>query len=76
METWVTFGLLGQYTSNHIIQESDLIISLGSRLNPKMIGYDSSKFAPNATKFIVDVDQNEIKKLKFDNKIGWCIGGV
>jgi acetolactate synthase-1/2/3 large subunit len=67
------FGLLGQYTSNHIIQESDLIISLGSRLNPKMIGYDSSKFAPNATKFIVDVDQNEIKKLKFDNKIGWCI---
>ena len=67
------FGLLGQYTSNHIIQESDLVISLGSRLNPKMIGYDSSKFAPNATKFIVDVDQNEIKKLKFDNKIGWCI---
>ena len=67
------FGLLGQYTSNHIIQESDLIISLGSRLNPKMIGYDSSKFAPNATKFIVDIDKNEIKKLKFNNKIGWCI---
>lgn len=67
------FGLLGQYTSNHIIQESDLVISLGSRLNPKMIGYDSSKFAPNAVKFIVDVDKNEIKKLKFDNKIGWCV---
>lgn len=66
------FGLLGQYTSNHIVQESDLVISLGSRLNPKMIGYDSSKFAPNATKFIVDVDINEIKKLKFDNKVGWC----
>lgn len=67
------FGLLGQYTSNHIIQESDLVISLGSRLNPKMIGYDSSKFAPHATKFIVDIDINEIKKLKFNNKIGWCI---
>lgn len=66
------FGLLGQYTSNHIVQESDLVISLGSRLNPKMIGYDSSKFAPNATKFIVDVDRNEIKKLKFNKKVGWC----
>ena len=67
------FGLLGQYTSNHIIQESDLVISLGSRLNPKMIGYDSSKFAPNATKFVVDVDQNEIKKLKFNKKVSWCV---
>jgi len=67
------FGILGQRTSNQIIQESDLVISLGSRLNPKMIGYDQSKFAPGATKFIIDVDKNEIKKLKFKNKIGWCI---
>lgn len=67
------FGLLGQYTSNHIIQESDLVISLGSRLNPKMIGYDSMKFSPQATKFVVDVDPNEIKKLKFNKKESWCI---
>jgi len=66
------FGILGQHSSNHIIQESDLVISLGSRLNPKMTGYDSLKFAPNATKFIVDIDINEIKKLKFKKKIGWC----
>lgn len=67
------FGLLGQYTSNHIIQDSDFILSLGSRLNPKMIGYDSNKFAPNAIKFVVDIDFNEIKKLNFDNKIEWNI---
>lgn len=66
------FGLLGQYTSNHLIQQSDLIISLGSRLNPKMIGYDPTKFAPNAKKIIIDVDKHEIKKLKF-KKIGWNI---
>lgn len=65
------FGILGQFTSNLIIQESDLIISLGSRLNPKMIGYDQKKFAPNAIKFIVDVDVNEMNKLKFDSKIQW-----
>ena len=58
------FGLLGQTTSNHLIQESDLVISLGSRLNPKMIGYDSTKFAPKANKFIVDVDKNELNKLQ------------
>jgi acetolactate synthase-1/2/3 large subunit len=67
------FGLLGQYTSNQIIQESDLVISLGSRLNPKMIGYDSMKFAPQATKFVVDIDVNEIRKLKFNKKESWCI---
>lgn len=62
------FGLLGQKTSNYIIQESDLIISLGSRLNPKMIGYDSKKFAPLAKKIIVDVDKYELKKLKLSNQ--------
>jgi acetolactate synthase-1/2/3 large subunit len=67
------FGLLGQYTSNHIIQDSDFILSLGSRLNPKMIGYDSDKFAPNAVKFLVDVDPYEMKKLSFKNKVEWNI---
>lgn len=61
------FGLLGQKTSNHIIQDSDLIICLGSRLNPKMIGYDSLKFAPKAIKFIIDIDKYELKKLELNN---------
>jgi acetolactate synthase-1/2/3 large subunit len=62
------FGLLVQTTSNHIIQESDLIISLGSRLNPKMIGYNSDRFAPLAKKFIIDIDQYELKKLNLSNQ--------
>ena len=62
------FGLLGQKTSNYLIQESDLIISLGSRLNVKMIGYDSKKFAPLAKKFIIDIDKNELNKLNLSNK--------
>ena len=61
------FGLLGQKTSNYLIQESDLVISLGSRLNPKMIGYDSLKFAPLAKKFIIDIDNNELNKLNLSN---------
>lgn len=61
------FGLLGQKTSNYLIQESDLIISLGSRLNPKMIGYDSKKFAPLAKKIIIDIDHAELSKLDLSN---------
>lgn len=67
------FGLLGQYTSNHIVQDSDFILSLGSRLNPKMIGYDSDKFAPDAVKFLVDIDSYEMGKLSFKNKVEWNI---
>jgi acetolactate synthase-1/2/3 large subunit len=67
------FGVLGQRTSNQIIQESDLVISLGSRLNPKMTGYDQKQFAPNAKKMIIDIDKYEIKKLKFANKYSWNI---
>jgi acetolactate synthase-1/2/3 large subunit len=55
-------GILGQKTSNQIIQQADFIISLGSRLNPKVIGYDLNKFAPNAKKIVIDVDNFEIKK--------------
>jgi acetolactate synthase-1/2/3 large subunit len=67
------FGLLGQRSSNNIIQESDLVISLGSRLNPKMIGYDSKKFAPKAKKIVIDVDRFEINKLDFKDKFAWNI---
>ena len=51
-------GVLGQITSNTIVQESDLLIILGSRLNIKMTGYNIPGFAPNAKKMFVDIDVN------------------
>jgi acetolactate synthase-1/2/3 large subunit len=59
-------GILGQITSNTIVQESDLLIVLGSRLNVKMTGYNLDGFAPNAKKIFVDIDINEINKHKFN----------
>lgn len=59
-------GILGQLTSNTIVQESDLLIVLGSRLNVKSTGYNIPGFAPNAKKIFVDIDENEINKHKFD----------
>jgi acetolactate synthase-1/2/3 large subunit len=58
-------GILGQMTSNKIIQESDLLIVLGSRLNVKMTGYNIPGFAPNSKKIMIDIDENEINKHKF-----------
>ncbi len=60
-------GILGQITSNKIIQEADLLIILGSRLNVKMTGYNLAGFAPNANKIFVDVDINEINKHQLSN---------
>lgn len=64
-------GILGQLTSNKIVQDADLLIVLGSRLPYKMTGYNLKEFSPHSKKIIVDIDQNEINKhqLHFDLKI-------
>jgi acetolactate synthase-1/2/3 large subunit len=64
-------GILGQITANKIVQEADLLLVLGTRLNVKMTGYNFEQFAPNATKILVDVDVNEMNKhqFKIDKKI-------
>jgi acetolactate synthase-1/2/3 large subunit len=59
-------GILGQLTSNQIVQDADLLIILGSRLPYKMTGYNIKEFSPNSKKIIVDIDENEIKKHKFN----------
>lgn len=49
------------------IQNCDLLIVLGSRLNSLTIGLDVEKFARNAKKIIVDIDKEEYRKNKFQN---------
>jgi acetolactate synthase-1/2/3 large subunit len=63
-------GILGQLTSNQIVQEADLIIGLGTRLPVKMTGYNIAEFSPKSKKIIVDIDENEIKKHKFNIDLG------
>lgn len=59
-------GILGQLSSNTIVQKSDLLICLGTRLPVKMTGYNFKEFAPNSKKIIVDIDINEINKHPFN----------
>ena len=59
-------GVLGQLTSNKIVQEADLLLVLGSRLPVKMTGYNIKEFSPNSKKIYVDIDFNEINKHTFN----------
>lgn len=56
-------GMVAARYSNFTMQNSDCLITLGTRLDPAMIGYEHKNFAPNAKKVIVDIDENEINKL-------------
>ena len=59
-----TFGTHGTRHANFAVQNADLIISLGSRLDTKSTGSPVNTFARDAYKIMV-VDINELCKFKF-----------
>jgi acetolactate synthase-1/2/3 large subunit len=56
------FGLYGQRAANFIVQNSDLVIVLGSRMALPQVGYDFSQFARDAKIVQVDIDKLELDK--------------
>lgn len=58
-------GMVAPRYSNYTMQEADLIISIGTRLDTAMIGYNPEDFAPKAKRVIVDIDVCELEKFKF-----------
>ena len=55
-------GTVGTRAGNFAVQNCDLLVSLGCRLNIRMIGYNHYDFAKNAYKIIVDIDKRELEK--------------
>ncbi len=55
-------GTVGIRSGNFAIQNCDLLISLGCRMNIRMIGYNHHDFAKNAFKAVVDIDPRELIK--------------
>ena len=55
-------GVYGKRGANFAIQNCDLLISIGSRLDTRQTGGDLSKFAREAVKVMVDIDENELHK--------------
>ncbi len=58
-------GILGERAANFIVQNSDLVIVLGTRLNLRQVSFNWEFFAREATKIMVDIDENELNKKTF-----------
>ena len=65
------FGPGGQRRGNFILQNSDLVLSIGASLNVASIGFNYQSVAPDAKKIMVNIDKNEMSKptLQVDLKI-------
>jgi len=57
-------GIIGQRGANFTQQNADFLLSIGARLDLCQIGHNYSHFAPAAKKVIVDIDKNELNKIK------------
>lgn len=62
-----SFGLHGTRYGNFTIQNADLILSIGCRLDTHLTGSPLTAFARGAKKIIVDIDATELNKF---NKFG------
>jgi acetolactate synthase-1/2/3 large subunit len=56
-------GVYGDRYANYAVQNADLLIIIGSRLDSRQTGGNGSLFSRYSKKVMVDVDLNEIKKL-------------
>ena len=57
-------GIMGSRYANFIVQNSDMLLILGSRLDPSLTAFKSGDFGRNAFKIMVDIDPAEIKKIE------------
>lgn len=55
-------GIYGDRAANIILQRSDFLLCVGTRLAIPQIGYDRDDFARMADRWIVDIDQVELTK--------------
>lgn len=55
-------GVYGSRAANFTVQNSDLILSLGSRLDTRVTGGVPKNFARKAKKIVVDIDRHELNK--------------
>ena len=55
-------GTIGDRAGNFTVQNADLLLILGSRLNIRQVSYNWKSFAREAYKIWVDIDEIELKK--------------
>ncbi len=63
-------GSVALRAPNFAVQNCDLLISIGARLDNIVTAFNPNQFGKNAKKIIIDIDQKELDKLKnIDYKI-------
>ena len=64
-------GVKGDRAANFTMQNSDLVIAIGTSLHVTVIGYSYDQFARNAKKIVIDIDKtsHEKKTIKLDKII-------
>lgn len=70
------YGFLGAYgdrAANFVLAKSDLVISLGSRLDIRQVGARRENFAPNATIVRFDIDDGELEYCVHRDEISVCM---
>lgn len=65
-------GGLGHRYANFMQQNSDLFLSIGARLNLLQTGYNFDGFARAAVKIMVDIDENELRKINVRPDLPVC----
>lgn len=55
-------GIMGDRAGNWAVQNSDVFLSIGSRLSIRQVGYSWDDWARNAYTIIADIDPEELKK--------------
>jgi len=59
-------GIMGDRGANLMLQGSDLLLVIGSRLDTSLTAFDEPNFGKNAKKIIIDIDANEIARMNID----------
>ena len=59
-------GLIAQPEANKKMQQADLLIIMGARVDDSLTAYNRELFAPRAVKVVVDIDKAELDRLPTD----------
>ena len=56
-------GMLASRAANFTLQNCDLLVAIGTRLDPALIAYDPAGLAPGARKIMVNIDPPELNRM-------------
>ncbi len=62
-------GIMGDRGANLVLQEADLFLCIGSRLDTSLTAFDERNFAKSAKKVVVDIDPHEIARMDMNIEV-------